>query len=280
LDYGPLGSCQLPRPLPPPGTASVTTALAKTDDGYMHLFVLLILALVTPAPLATPTPSAAPSVSLGSVTLGQPASRLITQRGEPYAAQTNGENGLWAYLTPAGSAIELVAIRRGYVTGAAVIQRSVGVQTHEDLTVDGVHLGDAFADLPAYANTGTVTMDGVVYTFIPTKDKSKIFSMGMHLADDRVALLPSLDAMPLLHDGSSLADAVVVRANSDILGTMFENAFIGAHNYCTKPGKIKMMKQSLIHNGSKSYDQMDTGCDNGDKTKSYYFDITDSFGKQ
>ncbi len=186
----------------------------------------------------------------------------------------------WIYFSPHGEYAELVGIQRGYVTVASIVKRRTELPTMRDETmVAGVHIGDPYSAIPKDAANGAIVIDDIKYWFGPDKDGSTIGSIGEALTDAGVAKLAPLSQIPLLHDGSSFDDAVVVRASTDFLGIKFEEGYIAGHFSC-KPGRVKKLKQSLVHRDGKSYDIMDVGCDNSDKTKSYYFDITDSFGKQ
>jgi hypothetical protein len=74
-------------------------------------------------------------------------------------------------------------------------------------------------------------------------------------------------------DGSTIAAAVVIHATRDIDGTRAEYTWLRANH----PGG-RITNQSLISAGGQMYDSLDVTAADG-TTHTYYFDITESFGK-
>ncbi len=244
----------------------------------MDLLISLVFAVVAPAALATAAPapaaSAAPLPTFAGVTLGEPAAQLVAQRGEPMMAPTSGENGMWFYFSPGGGSMELIGIRRGYVSGVSVAGNKADASVREDISMDGVHLGGPFSEVPSDAATGAViTVDGIDYTFKPSNDRKTVVSVAAHLPAETIAKLPAVTHMPLLHDGSSLREAVVVRVRNAQLSNAFEDGYMTGHDSCV-PGKWKLLKRSHIHANKKSYDVVNVGCDDSNDTKTVYFDVT------
>lgn len=243
----------------------------------MHVLLALVLALVTPAPHAAPkapVPTPTPAPTYGGIMLGEPVSKLVADRGEPMTSLGGGEVAVWMYFSPGGGSMEMIGIGRGYVTGVGFIGKKQGEPAiPEDIVMDGVHLGGAYSDVPADAKEGSLILDGVVYNFKPSKDQKTVVSVAAHLQDDAIKKLPPLTSMPLLHDGSSTADAVVIQAPTEALAVVFEGGYMAGHDYCN-PGKWKLLKRSSTQGDKKTYDVLDTGCDNSDKTKTLYFDVT------
>lgn len=80
---------------------------------------------------------------------------------------------------------------------------------------------------------------------------------------------PTTDA----HNGSSMANAVVITASNEREGVSAEYHWI-ANRF---PG-YKRDRQALLHDNSHCYDEIDITTASGDPMK-LYFDITNFFGK-
>jgi len=74
-------------------------------------------------------------------------------------------------------------------------------------------------------------------------------------------------------DGSSMDNAVVIHAKTDRDGTHAEYAWL--HEF--HPG-YKLIKQSLVSAGGRKVDVLEITDEDG-KPRTYYFDISESFGK-
>jgi hypothetical protein len=235
----------------------------------MQIVLAIVLALVT-----APTPAALPAATFAGVTLGEPATKLIAERGEPMVGPTNGENAMWFYFSPGGGSMELVGIRKGYVSTIALAPKQLDAPVTEDITMDGVRLGGPFSEVPSDAATGaSITVDGIYYTFKPSKDRKTVLTVSARLPDDAIAKLPPLPQMPLLHEGSSFADAVIVRAPTRDLSTVFETGYMSGHDYCF-PAKWKLLRRSQTQVKGKTYDVLDTACDSSSDEKTVYFDVS------
>jgi len=78
--------------------------------------------------------------------------------------------------------------------------------------------------------------------------------------------------MPLLHEGRSLEDAIVLKANNESVGIRMEREYLSYHD-CTFFYGAKY-SQALITKDDKVYDRLTTtGC-SADANHDYYFDIT------
>ena len=217
---------------------------------------------------------AQPAATFAGVTLGEPVSKLVADRGEPMFSLNKDEVGFWTYFSPGGGSMEAIGIGRGYVTGVAFVGKKQGAPAiAEDIVMDGVHLGGAYSDVPADAKDGSLVVDGILYKFAASKDQKTVVSVAARLQEDAIAKLPPLASMPLLHDGSSFQDAVVIQAPTEALAVVYEGGYMAGHDYCN-PGKWKLLKRSSTQDNKKTYDVLDTGCDNSDKTKTIYFDVT------
>jgi hypothetical protein len=244
------------------------------DDKGMHVFVSAILAALTAASPA-PAASAAPA-TLGGVTLGETAAQLVAQRGEPLLAQGAAAIQIWMYLSPGGGSMEMVAVKNGRVTGAAFMgHRTTPPAQDEDISALGVHLGGDAAAIPAAGKDDSPILSaGVKYTFRPSKDGKTVISISAALTDDAAAALPPAGDMPVLHDGSSPAQAVVLRAATTQLAQIFEGGYMAGHDFCNPGGKWKLIGRSVEQDGSRAYDVLNAGCSNNDQTKKIYFDIS------
>ena len=77
--------------------------------------------------------------------------------------------------------------------------------------------------------------------------------------------------------GDSQENAVVIHAPNSIIGIMAEYKFI-ENQYGVRNVDWKLFIQSLITGNGKNYDLLTIELKDGTK-KSFYFDITDFFGK-
>ena len=74
-------------------------------------------------------------------------------------------------------------------------------------------------------------------------------------------------------DGTTAQEAVVINANTDLAATRAEYAWLREH----VPGST-LSHQSLIREQNRVYDLMEVNLPDGTK-RSYFFDITETFGK-
>jgi hypothetical protein len=83
---------------------------------------------------------------------------------------------------------------------------------------------------------------------------------------------------PPLHAGTSFADAIVIKNETETTGVDWEYAYLAYHP-CNAWVRRKMVKQSLVTQQKREYDVLETECP-GEAPQTLYFDITDSFGKE
>jgi len=204
--------------------------------------------------------------------------QLVAQRGEPMSATSNHDAALWAYFSPGGGSLELVMIRKEYVAAVVVAGRKLGPPAlPEDISGAGVHLGGPFPDTPASQQQATIVDGDVTYSFKPSEDRQTVYNIMAILKKDVVDHLPPVAQTPTLHSGDSMADAVVLHAPNETLGEIFEGGFLAGHDFC-HPGKWKKLGTDVSQANGRLYHLFKAGCDNSDKTKTIYFDIT-GYGK-
>jgi hypothetical protein len=235
----------------------------------------LLLALsmaASPVPTATPAPV---PLTLAGVTLGETAAQLIADRGEPLLVQHAPEGDLWMYFSPGGGSLEAVVIKKGYVTVVSLLgHKTEPPALPEDVGVLGVHLGGPASQIPEAARDAKpIVVNGAKYTFRVTDDGASVLSINAELPAETAGTLPAA-TMPALHDGSSESQAVVLHAANRQLGTLYENGYMESHDFCLPESKWRLLSQSVLHDGAKSYDVWDVGCMSGTLTNRIYFDVT------
>lgn len=237
--------------------------------------LLLALSLASPTAAPSPAPSAPPAFTAGGVTLGETATQLVADHGEPLLAQAAGTVQLWMYFSPGGGSLESIAVRGGRVTGAGFIGHKTGPPAEGDnISALGVHLGDPLSSVPpAGQSAATMTVAGVKYTFRSGKGSSTVDAITAALTDDSIAALPPAASMPVLHDGSSIAEAVLIRAATPQLAPILEGGFMAGHDFCNPGGKWKLISRTPQQSGTRTYDVLQAGCSNNSITKSMYFDV-------
>jgi hypothetical protein len=78
-------------------------------------------------------------------------------------------------------------------------------------------------------------------------------------------------------DGKSIETAVVIGARSSMVGVSAEYEYVGAR-HGKRNVDWKLESQALINQDGKSYDVLKINLNDGE-SKTYYFDITQFYGK-
>jgi hypothetical protein len=236
----------------------------------MIVIAVLLLAVATP--------------SFAGVSLGDTRAAVIAERGDPAGSKDDG-NGKshFEYLAPTGGAVELVLFEGDHVSAVAVVLSGFRPSAPSSAPrASGIYLGEPAAQLGANATSTKLTRpadNGAVYEFGIDQTRGIVGSIAL----ERVSGSPPPSQMaPLapiaVHGGTSMDDAIVVHADSDAIGDASEYFYLALHP-CGGAGQWKMDTQALLNHDGKSYDRLDVECTTDGEKRSFYFDITSTFGK-
>lgn len=261
----------------------------------MHIAVIALALLASPAPAATAGPSSAPVV-VQSFTLGETAAVMVATQGEPVTVtpSRNGGGNDYVYLGPNDNALVFVHVLDGNVVGIADRAAPWGGNRLDPSaplpSMLGVTLGDPILAVEKLPKDQFVTggkqddggiaavynIGGLTYTF--TADGTgKITWLRAQLPDAAASELTA-SIPPVLHGGTSQADAIIDDAPGEMVGVHAEYVYLSLHT-CGNGGTWKTKQQSLLHDGKRSYDLMSETCSDGSTSRDFYFDITGYFGK-
>jgi hypothetical protein len=253
-------------------------------------FVLLALATgAAPAPVQP---------SFTGVTLGQTAAQLVAERGDPLGDREQSGESVYLYLTPDGNLEQFIHIKAGRVLAVAVSATPpqeaspTPPPTTAVPSALGVTLGDPAAALAAIRKDRLVRTDqtpdgpssiysdnhGLFYGFLVVN--GKVAQITAQMSNNWMAFLGPSSARPAIHDGASLADAIVIKATNEEAGVRAEYAYLALHA-CDASGAGKWIapQQSLVSSGGKNYDKVSARCSVNNFTRDFYFDVSSFFGK-
>lgn len=221
--------------------------------------------------------------NFAGVSLGDTPATVIAERGDPGEVRDDGRGrSHFTYLAPSGGGIQLVVFDDGVVSTVATIAAKVPTPVPMPApSAAGITLGQAVppgVDVSA-RHFSRLGEDGGQYEFgiDPT---GMIRSIALEYAPGASTPAPHVTVMasPAMHGGTSFDDAIIVRADSDMAGTASEYFYLALHP-CGEAGHWHRSHQSLVHQNGKSYDQLDVVCTVGTEKRSFFFDITNTFGK-
>jgi len=230
------------------------------------------------------------ALTFAGLTLGMPAGDLRPSFGDPLRILTFQDGGRRAarYLSPDSSGLIVVIEERGYVQGVGIFAVTKGGDPSKIFPADpnGVVLGDTIQTvesrrLDARKQTddkGAVTIVGKLspeagysYEF---KD-GKVASIYWGVPVPKGA--PDLPALTE-PDGGSPAGAITIVQNSEMTGVQWEYRFLAFHP-CDGDTGWKLQQQSIVRDGTRSFDRLHVICPTTKAERDYYFDITSYFGK-
>ncbi len=247
---------------------------------------VLIALLLSQA--GSPTPPPAPVFA--DAAIGASATLLLESLGEPVVRRRNDAGGNeYVYVSP-GSSLEFVEVQGGNVTAV-----ELGIAPWNDplsgppIAALGVSLRDRATKLTAIASdrlvgraqSGNATLgtfhgyDGLEYTF--TEQRGEITRIAARLPIIVEQTLPP-GTEPILHGGSSFADAIVLKSSLQSLGVRAESAYLSAHP-CGTNGYWRKARQAMVTRDDIAYDVLSAVCTRGLSRRNFYFDITGYLGK-
>ncbi len=248
--------------------------------------MLVLIALLLSQSGSTPPPAPV----FADAAIGAPATLLLESLGEPVVRRRNDAGGNeYVYIAP-GNALEFVEVQGGNVTSV-----ELGDAPWDDplsgppIVALGVSLRDRATKLTAIASdrlvgraqSGNATLgtfhgyDGLDYTF--TEQRGEITRIAARLPIIVEQTLPP-GTEPILHGGSSFADAIVLKSSLESLGVRAEYAYLSAHP-CGAKGCWHKAVQAMVTRNDVAYDVLSAVCTQGSARRDFYFDITGYFGK-
>ncbi len=245
---------------------------------------LLPLAL-TIAAAASPAPSQ--YMTFAGVTLGESATQLVAQMGEPVSRSADGS--AYVYVGP-GSTREVVRLSGGAVREIELnALQSVDPGAGSAPSLLGITVRDPESKLDALGTVGLIEDRRVAsdrlrlyrldsstsVAFVTSANVQGVRAMLLVLRGDAA---PSDKSVPPLHGGTSFNDAVVLKAPTEAQGVMSEYVWLASHP-CSG-GTWKPTKQSLVNHNGNPYDVLSVSCSNGSTSRVVYFNIAGFFGSR
>src|SRR5581483_9444851 len=121
--------------------------------------------------------------------------------------------------------------------------------------------------------------DGTIHTYhddtfdyIFIEQNGIVNNISAYLPNDVVDGLSS-STEPLLHDGSSIANAIVLGAATEDVGIHSKYMYM-QYQRCANNGTWNATKQFLLHQGGHTYHRLQVTCSTDGSTRSFYFDVT------
>ncbi len=270
-----------------------------------YLAVLLALTLgtaVAPSPSVAPLPSATPVGSASpappafqGVRLGESARALVATMGDPLGTHADGPLLQYAYIARGDDAIVFVQLARGRVARVLVRPTNWPATPAETLgpppSALGVKLGDPGAAtlevtdahlVLTTTHAGALTSaiyrapNGIVYTFGVGGTPPMVQWIEANLVPTGATPPPA--PAPVAHSGTSIADAIVIRAPDESVGVRSEYLYVFLHP-CASNGTWHTVRQRLLKVDARFYDRLDERCTVGGAQRPFYFDITNYYGK-
>ncbi len=240
------------------------------------------IAAIVLAAVATAAPAPPANATFAGVTLGESATALVAQLGEPAGVADKGDMvGLvtYIYLARDGSAMEDVMLVDGNVMSVTVLppagrEAPAAVGATPAATALGTWYGGPASSIPSGAQPLSGP-DGLLYRIGATG--GVIDYMSAELPEATLRALP-VAPKATLHGGLSPADAIVIVAPTEGVGVRFEYVYL-ALSHCGGSGHWHSTGQALLNQNGRDYDRLDAQCTVGGAKRSFFFDISSYFGK-
>ena len=255
------------------------------------LVVSMMLALASPAPPpASPSLASAASAPVPNTTglwlglvLGESPSVVRSTLGKPLEILTTSAGDLWRYdYDNRNVGLELLFSGDQLVNIAARVKPSKRSGLADPF---GGALGMSAAALAKARGAPIATYDGGASIAYGAPNGVRWFysiDSGVVSAIEESKPLPppsppSQVIADTMHDGSSIAKALVVHASNDADAVNAEYVYIRGLE-CGVSGTWQVTTQRLIEQGGHYYDQLHAACTNSKLERDFYFDITQSYG--
>ena len=251
----------------------------------------LVLAIVAGSATRTPLPAFA------GVTLGETARQLVAERGDPLGEREEPGEAVYLYLTPDGNVEQFVHIKAGRVVAVGASSApprdgSVSPPAASLPSAFGVALGDPATSVAAIRKDRFVRTDqtpdgpspiysdnhGLFYAFLIVK--GNVAQITASMSHNWIAFLGPGTASPAIHGGTSVADAIAIKAANEEAGVRAEYAYLALHS-CDPGGTGKWIapQQSRVTNDGKPYDKIGVRCSVNNAARDFYFEIGSFLGK-
>ena len=239
--------------------------------------------VATPSAAPSASTAPAPSIWLG-LTLGESSENVRLTIGKPLEIVSTSAGDLWRYDYDGGNvSLELLFDSDELVNIAARAKPSKRSSLADPL---GGALGMTAAALASARGTPIATYDGGASVAYGSPDGVRwfySFDAGAVSAIEESKPLPPTPPpaqviADALHDGSSMARALVVTATDDADATNAEYVYLRGLG-CGTSGSWQVTTQRLIEQGDKYFDQLHAVCSETKSERDFYFDITAGFGK-
>lgn len=220
--------------------------------------------------------------------------------GEPALQQPAGANGILQYLYYGrGNTLTYVEIVGGTVVGVVVKPAPFDdpvagtAYAGKPPVALGITLNDPAAKVDAlpsarYLRTvsndeGTSRVyagaDGLQYAFATSGDPAKVHELRALLDPGKIHALPADDtALPVLHGGTSFADAIVIKAPSEDIGVGNENLYFMMRE-CDGGGQWQVVDTVTKRHNGVPYDLYSVTCSTTHRKATFYFNIASYYGK-
>ena len=238
------------------------------------------------AALAAILLAAASATTWLHVSLGEPIAAVRANLGDSLAERDLGDGLTKSLYFVADNAAFLGVDRKNGVVVMISLEAAESPGSPVSVTdPSGIRLGDTEQHVLAVRGTPDSTDNGdgadrllygsgAVWHYVFRDGK-----LVMIILSDAhgVTAVSSGVAEPVLHSGSSVADAIVIKGENAMTGVDWEYAYLAYHP-CANGEKQKMLQQAPLSSNKHSYDALKTQCP-GETPKTLYFDITDYIGK-
>ena len=218
------------------------------------------------------------------VSLGEPVAAVRTSLGDPVDEEDLGD-GLTKsrYLVADNTAFLGVDWKNGVVVMLSL--EPLPGESVAQADPSGAKIGDTEARIQTLRGKPDSTDNGDGadrwnYGSDPTwRYIFRNGTLGMIINSSLSAMPDAQHAPPVppLHNGTSIANAIVIKGENAMTGVHWEYVYLAFHP-CPGNAKRKMLMQALLVNGKRSFDALTTQCPNGNP-QMFYFDITDFIGK-
>lgn len=224
-----------------------------------------------------------------NITLGEPASNLRAALGDPLRVLSfaNGAHVGRYWLAGSNSTYVLVVEHRGYVVSFDVFTDDVPASAIETVPPDpfGVRLGETLQDVRAKHPEFHGDLDEGGNPFL-VGQVSRTTGVEYSFEGNRVrrfqwaAPVPAgVTLAPLTAPaGDALSSAILDMQPNEADGTAWEYRYLAFHP-CTESARWQLLRQALLRDGGREYDELHVLCAPTKAERDFYFDITNYFGK-
>ena len=230
-------------------------------------------------------------ISWHGITLGEPAGNLRASLGDPLRvlAFDNGNRHVARYWLPGSNATYVIVIEeRGYIISFDAFTDSAPSSVIQTVPADpfGVHIGETLKQVrtehpkfrgdtdeggnPFLVAAASSTV-GVEYSF--EDNRVRRFQWAAPAPKEKPVLAP-LTAP----SGDGVASAILDMQANESDGVAWEYRYLAFHP-CTQDVSWRLQRQSLLHDGGRSYDDLHVICPLTKAERDFYFDVTSYFGK-